>query len=358
MLYQKLLTGITAGLLLCVQTTLGVLVTEAAEPKKPAKELLYMLGFYYGNGEHILIREGESGLELLYRYAEEDKSFAKANRYPMTKVHFDSYLINEAGPMGGSETAVHFDRDPDGYAITCRVGGHMYTRSFLGNTEGEKEKVYVIPSHKPEEWEKLTSEAKAAVMPAKLAVGKNAELVNAKNVAGLKLHSIYGGVPNFFGHAIYDNEELYVSRETAAALERVQASLKPLGYGLVLWDAYRPWHVSKLATGALPANAKNMLENPDKQGSSHNTGIAVDVGLVDAATGEELEMPSGFDEPTFRQYSSYAGGTLRQRYRRAVLREAMLSAGFKGIEQEWWHFELGKSEEYAHLNIPYEQLDK
>lgn len=356
MLYQKLLTGITTGLLLCVQTTFGLWTAEAAEPKSPAKDVLYMLGFYYGNGENILIRQGENGLELLYKYEQEDRSFAKSNRYPMTKVHFDSYLINEAGPMGGSETTVHFDRDPDGYGITCRVGGHVYTRAFLGYTEGEKEKVFTIPAHKPEEWEKMTAEAKAAVMPVKLQQGKVVDLVNANTISGLKVRSIYGNVPNFFGHAIYDNTNLYVGSEVASALERVQARLAPLGYGLVLWDAYRPWHVSKLATAALPANNKDMLENPDKKGSSHNTGIAVDVSLVDLATGEELEMPSAYDEPSFRQYSSYAGGTLKQRYRRAVLRDAMLSEGFKGIEMEWWHFEYGKREEYAHLNIGYEQL--
>ena len=118
MAYKNLLAGVTAGLLLSVQAVLGCIMTDAAEPKSPSKDVLYMLGFYYGNGENILIREADGELELLYKYTAEDVSFAKANRYPMTKLHFDSYTINEAGPMGGSETAVHFDRDPDGYAIT------------------------------------------------------------------------------------------------------------------------------------------------------------------------------------------------------------------------------------------------
>lgn len=355
-IYERILTGITAGLLLCVQTTFGISLGEAVAPKNPDKEILYMLGYYYGNGENILIRQGENGPELLYRYDQKDASFAKANRYPMTKVHFDSYLINGAGPMGGSETELRFERDSDGYSISCKVGGRIYTRSFLGYTEGEKEKVFSIPTHTNEEWQKMSNEAKVAVVPAKLTLGKNAELVNADTVPNLKITSVYGKDANLFKHAIYDNDKLYVSKEVAVALTKVQQSLAANGYGLVLWDAYRPWHVSKLATAALPAKQKDMLENPDKKGSKHNTGMAVDVGLIDLATGEELEMPSAFDEPSFRQYSSYSGGTLRQRYYRDTLRNAMLEAGFKGIEMEWWHFELGKIDEYAHLNMGYDQL--
>lgn len=356
MWYRNWLTGITAGLLLCVQAALGVNTLEAFAPPQPAKDVLYMLGYYYGNGENILLRQGENGLELLYRYDNNDTSFAKANRYPMTKERFDSYLINEAGPMGGSETEVRFDRDSDGYAISCRVGGHIYSRSFFGYTEGERAREFSVPAHSDEEWQKLRQEAAAAVEPAKLQNGKRVTLVNAGTVAGLKVNSIYGKTPNFFGKAIYDNDQLYISKEVAAALTKVQESLAPYGYGLVLWDAYRPWHISKLASDALPKDKKNMLDDPMKKGSSHNTGIAVDVGFYDLKTGAELEMISAFDEPSMRQYSSYAGGTLRQRYLRDLLRGAMQKAGFKGIEMEWWHFELGKQEEYARLNTSYEQL--
>lgn len=353
---KKLLTGITSGLFFCFYMTVIGTNVAASEPVEPAKDILHILGFYYGNGENILIREAEGNLELLYKYAPEDKSFAKANRYPMTKLHFDSYTINEAGPLGGSETNVHFDRDPEGYGITCRVGGHTYTRSFLGYTKGERAKGFFIKPHSTEEWQKLRAAAKAAIEPAKLKQGTVVTLVDAANIKGVKVNSIYGNVPNFFGHAIYENDKLYVAKEVAVALEKAGDLLAKHGYGLVLYDAYRPWHISKLATLALPDKSKDLLENPDKQGSKHNTGMAVDVSLVDLATGEELEMSSAYDEPSFRQYSSYAGGTSRQRYRRQILRSAMKDAGFKGIEMEWWHFELGKLDGYSHLNIPYSEL--
>lgn len=354
---KNFLTGLASGLFFCLQMTYACWTTEAFEPKAPAKDVLHILGFYYGNGENILIREAEGNLELLYRYAEEDKCFAKANRYPLSKLHFDSYTINEAGPLGGSETPVHFDRDPDGYGITCRVGGHMYTRAFFGYTQGERQKVYVLPSHTEEEWTKLRTEAGAAAMPKKLQQGLAVELVNAKSIAGLSIKSVYGGQDNLFKHALYDNEELYVARQVAEALTKVQESLARYGYGLILYDAYRPWHISKLATLALPQNSKSLLEDPERQGSPHNTGLAVDVSLVDLATGEALEMPSAFDEPSLRQFAAYAGGTSQQRYRRELLRSAMQAQGFKASATEWWHFELGKISSYAHLNTAFAALN-
>ena len=62
-------------------------------------------------------------------------------------------------------------------------------------------------------------------------------------------------------------------------------------------------------------------------------------------------MISEFDEPSFRQFASYAGGTSRQRYLRGLLRESMELYGFKGIEMEWWHFDYKPSTNWARLNV-------
>ena len=167
----------------------------------------------------------------------------------------------------------------------------------------------------------------------------------------MKVNSVYAGSDNLFGASLYTTPKLFVSKEVAAALGKVQQRLAPYGYGLVLWDAYRPWSVSKLANLALPDDKKDMLEDPETKGSTHNTGNAVDVGLYSLESGEELDMGCGFDEPSLRQYASYAGGTSRERYLRSLLRAEMELQGFKGIEMEWWHFEFGDCSKLAHLNI-------
>lgn len=347
--YRNLLAGLAAGLLFYVQT--GAELALATVPDDAPKDIKYILGFYYGNGENILIRENNGRLELLYRTAQEDRSFAAANLYPLSKVHFDSYTLQESGPMSNTEAGVRFERDTDGYGISCRVGGNTYSRYFLGTTQGERAKPFRLEERSAEDWTKLREEAAKATVPAALAAGEQAQLVDAASVAGVKVNSVYAGSDNLFGAPLYTTPKLFVAKDAAAALGRVQQRLAAYGYGLVLWDAYRPWSVSKLANLALPEGKKDMLEDPEVKGSVHNTGNAVDVGLYSLDSGEELDMGCGFDEPSLRQYASYAGGTSRERYLRSLLREEMELHGFKGIEMEWWHFEYGDCSKFAHLNV-------
>jgi serine beta-lactamase-like protein LACTB len=74
-------------------------------------------------------------------------------------------------------------------------------------------------------------------------------------------------------------------------------------------------------------------------GSRHNRGCAVDLTLCELANGNQVEMPSGYDEFTVRAYPNWPGGTARQRWHRDLLRRAMERAGFAVYEYEWWHFD-------------------
>lgn len=345
---KKIMAGVIASLIFCFNCAV-----MAKVPEDVPKDVKYILGFYYGNGENILIRENNGELELLYRFSREDKCFDKANIFPLTKNHFDSYTLNESGPLHNTEVNVGFERDADGYGITCKIGGHRYSRYFFGNTTGENALPFRLPEN--ENWEKLRQEAANAVMPAALDAGIKAELVNLRT-AGIKVDSRYALSDNLFGKPLYSSADLYLAKEAAEALQAVNDELSSYGYGILVWDAYRPWSVSKLAYTALPDNRKYMLENPEEKMSRHNTGLAADVTLYELESGLELEMSSGFDEPSLRQYYSYPGGTSRQRYLKTLLREVMEKHGFAGIEMEWWHFEYRNINEYAGLNISLENL--
>ena len=346
---RRIMVGVIAGLIFY----LGVLPAQAKKHPPVQRDIKYILGLYYGNGENILIREAGGELELLYRLPG-DKNFDKFNTYNLQKHRFDSYTLYEAGPMSHfGEVGVKFERDEDGYGVTLRVGGHLYTRMFF---PGEKEADIGMRFAPRNDWDELRSQAERISMPLALQRGSQEQLVNLANIKGLKLQNVYATSENIFGAPLYSQDKLYLNRSCAFALARAKDELAKSGLGLVVWDAYRPWSVSKLASMALPEKQKDLLEDPDRMGSPHNTGNAVDVGLYDLATGEVLELTSGFDEPSIRQYSKFPGGTTQQRAYRALLREAMEKAGFSGIEQEWWHFHYKKDVEYAHLNIPLENL--
>lgn len=345
---KTFMTGLLAGLCLFIEVE-----TLAAQnlPKDAPKDIKHILGFYFGNGENILIRENMGHLELLYRTKLEDKCFKDANVFPLTKDFFDSYTILENGPLRMQDAAIKFQRDKDGYGISMRAGGNLYTRRFMGNTVGDKPSGFSIKTHSDEEWAAMRKSALEATMPEFLQVGEKADLVPAGTIPNLKENNVYATSENLFQAPLYESKPMYVGQACSIALSKVNERLKPYGLGLVLWDAYRPWYISKLANLALPDNGKDMLSDPDKEGSAHNTGNAVDVSLYDLETGEELEMISTFDEPSMRQYSSYAGGTSKQRFLRELLQKEMELAGFKGIEMEWWHFEYQPDKKWAKLNI-------
>lgn len=349
MISQKILAGLIAGLVLYS----GSFAEARKGPEEPQRDVKYILGLYYGNGENILIRENDGELQLFYRIPG-DKCFEQSNMYPLQRNRFDHYTMVEAGPMSRfGEVAVKFERDDDGYGVAVKIGGHNYTRYFFS---GEREGGEVFRFKERDDWDALRSEVSKISVPAALTAGAQEPLVNLATIKGLRLKNVYATKNNIFQAPLYTVDKLYLNRSAAAALAKAQAEMAKRGYSLIVWDAYRPWSVSKLASMALPEKEKNMLENPDTDGSPHNTGNAVDVGLYEPSTGVEPEMISGFDEPSLRQYSKFPGGTGYQRYLRDMLREVMLSAGFTGVEHEWWHFEYRANVKYAHLNIPLESL--
>jgi D-alanyl-D-alanine dipeptidase len=131
--------------------------------------------------------------------------------------------------------------------------------------------------------------------------------------------------------------------------------LKPLGYGLVVFDGYRPWSVTKLFWDVTPGDKKKFVANP-KNGSRHNRGCAVDLSLYDLATGKEIEMTGNYDEMTERSYPDYKGGTALQRKMRDLLRSKMEAQGFTVYEFEWWHFDYNDWKSYRITNVPFEKI--
>ena len=141
----------------------------------------------------------------------------------------------------------------------------------------------------------------------------------------------------------------------AEALLRAHQALKVQGYGLIVYDGYRPWYVTEIFWEATPEDKKIFVANP-AEGSRHNRGCAVDVSLYDLQTGKEVKMPSGYDEMTNRAFPDYPGGTAEERERRAVLRQTMEKQGFQVYPEEWWHFDYKDWRQYPIENLKFEDL--
>jgi D-alanyl-D-alanine dipeptidase len=171
----------------------------------------------------------------------------------------------------------------------------------------------------------------------------------------VRLDVRYATADNFLGKPLYRVARGFLQRPVAEALVRVHRALASQGYGLVVFDAYRPWSVTKLMWELTPPGQRGFVANPAR-GSNHNRGCAVDLTLFAIDTGRAVEMPSGYDEMSPRSASAYPGGSTESRARRDGLRAAMEGQGFQVEAHEWWHFNHRSCLGYEVLDLPLESL--
>lgn len=186
---------------------------------------------------------------------------------------------------------------------------------------------------------------------------RDSELIElVKLDSTIKLDIRYATDNNFLGKSVYPEPRAFLQRPAAEALLLAHHWLKEQGYGLVVYDAYRPWSVTKLFWDMTPPDKRAFVANPSI-GSVHNRGCAVDVGLYKISTGREVEMPSGFDEFTERSFITYTGGTVEQRKHRNLLRKAMEQEGYFFVyPEEWWHYDFKDLRDYPILDIPFSAI--
>jgi D-alanyl-D-alanine dipeptidase len=172
----------------------------------------------------------------------------------------------------------------------------------------------------------------------------------------IKLDIRYASTNNFLSTPLYQSARAFLQRPAAQALVRVHRKLARQGYGLLVFDGYRPWSVTKVFWEATPEAQRIFVANP-AEGSRHNRGCAVDLTLYDRKTGRPVEMVGGYDEMSDRSWADYSGGTSLQRYHRDLLRRAMEDEGFSVYQPEWWHFDYKDWRQYPILNRTFEQLE-
>jgi D-alanyl-D-alanine dipeptidase len=165
----------------------------------------------------------------------------------------------------------------------------------------------------------------------------------AAAVKNVEIELKYYTTDNVAGKRVYESDVAYIRKGTADKLDKANKILMKQGYRLKVWDAYRPQKAQEI----LYEFAKNVFLDP-KIGSVHTRGGAVDVTLVDA-DGNELDMPSGHDDPTRKAYRTYEEATPEQKRNALILENAMKESGFIPLKTEWWHFDDSDYKSYKLL---------
>jgi beta-N-acetylhexosaminidase/D-alanyl-D-alanine dipeptidase len=174
-------------------------------------------------------------------------------------------------------------------------------------------------------------------------------LVDLHTVApSIRLDIRYATPNNFTGRALYPAPRCLLRPDVAQRLARAQARLEAMQLGLQVYDCYRPLSVQRELWALMPD--ERYVADPAK-GSRHNRGAAVDVTLVDAS-GNELTMPTGFDDFSERAHRTYSALPPVARANRALLEHVMADAGFEPLPTEWWHFDAQDWQAYEVLDVP------
>ena len=176
------------------------------------------------------------------------------------------------------------------------------------------------------------------------------ELTELSNT--IKLDIRYATANNFVGRPVYAEARAFLQRPAAEALVRVHEKLNEQGLGLVIFDGYRPWTITKLFWEVVSEDKRKFVADPAK-GSKHNRGCAVDLSIYNLRSGKLIDMPSDFDEFTERASPNYTGGTEKERANRDLLRSLMEAEGFSVNPNEWWHFDYKDWEKYAIYDISF-----
>ncbi|MGF1581939.1 MAG: serine hydrolase [Gemmataceae bacterium] len=311
-----------------------------AKPKPCPKKWLGLIGEYGWDYNTLYILEKDGQLYVLIEWME---------LTPLKEISSNVFQFPEFGMYRGDRLV--FTRDKNGRATKVVAASVTFERRSIKGEDGKTWTVEPIQSLK-----ELRKAALAATPPKEKGRFRKPDLLDVSKLdKTIKLDIRYAGRNNFLQTPFYRSAKAFLQRPAAKALVRVHKKLAKKGYGLVIFDCYRPWHVTKMFWDAVPDKFHDFVADPQK-GSRHNRGCAADVGLYDLKTGKVIPVVAGYDEFSDRAYVDYLGGTELQRWHRNLLRRAMEEEGFSVYEAEWWHYDYRDWKKYPILNVPFEKI--
>ncbi|WP_410221783.1 M15 family metallopeptidase [Pedobacter sp.] len=180
------------------------------------------------------------------------------------------------------------------------------------------------------------------------------ELIEIKKaIPSVVLDIRYATTNNFMHQIMYKQARAFARKPVVEKLKVIQARLKKDGYGLKIFDGYRPYAVT--VSFYEKATDKAFVANPNK-GSKHNRGCALDLTLIDLKTGKDIPMPTPYDSFEDAASPTYANLPANIIKNRDYLIKIMHDNGFKVVNNEWWHFDFNGWQNYSLMDIPFGAL--
>lgn len=163
----------------------------------------------------------------------------------------------------------------------------------------------------------------------------------------------YATADNFMKRPLYPEARALLRCPAARALRAAHSELSKQGFGIKVFDAYRPYSVTVAMWE--PIRNPDYVADPAR-GSRHNRGAAVDVTLIELGSGTELLMPTPYDDFTPRAAHAFTDLPEEQVRNRALLRSVMERHGFVALPSEWWHYDFAGWEKFEVLDLTHADL--
>lgn len=181
------------------------------------------------------------------------------------------------------------------------------------------------------------------------------ELINLeKYIPGIKLDIRYATTNNFTKEKIYNLSRAYARRPVAESLKKAQEAFNKLGFGIKIFDAYRPYAATMKFYEVY--HDTTYVASPYR-GSRHNRGCAIDMTIFDLKTGEDLPMPTEYDSFRKEAWPSTPVKDPIIRKNRDLIISVMQKHGFKVNGSEWWHFDFIGWQKFDVMDISFEELE-
>jgi D-alanyl-D-alanine dipeptidase len=157
----------------------------------------------------------------------------------------------------------------------------------------------------------------------------------------------YATFDNFVHEPVDSFQRCLLLEHVAWKLNEVQKELESMGLGLKIWDGFRSMKAQEKFWKICPD--ERYVSNP-KKGGRHTRGTAIDVTIV-TKDGQELLMPTGFDDFSLRAHRLFQDCSEERIQNRKLLECVMQKHGFIGLNTEWWHFDDENWKQYPPLEI-------
>jgi D-alanyl-D-alanine dipeptidase len=189
-----------------------------------------------------------------------------------------------------------------------------------------------------------------------LKIDSSNRMIEIKSVIPEIIYDLrYASTNNFMHREMYPSNThfTYMRQPAVNALRKIQDEFKQKGYGLKIFDAYRPYSVTVKFWELV--KDERYVANPAK-GSGHNRGIAVDLTIISLKTGDELNMGTGFDNFTDTAHQTFMELPAEVLQNRELFRSTMIKYGFKILETEWWHYYLENGDRFDVLDLEFKKF--